>query len=61
MGIDNIKNYKYTFFHPLPQRTFVANLKYIFTKVIREIFISITCHVPKRNDCNMLPDFWLAA
>ncbi|MEQ1741706.1 MAG: TonB-dependent receptor [Candidatus Nitrotoga sp.] len=30
MGIDNINNYKYTLFHPFPQRTFVANLKYKF-------------------------------
>lgn len=30
MGIDNVNNYKYTLFHPFPQRTLVANLKYQF-------------------------------
>jgi iron complex outermembrane receptor protein len=28
-GIDNISNQDYFLFHPFPQRTFVANLKYL--------------------------------
>ena len=28
-GIDNIGNQDYFLFHPFPQRTFVANLKYL--------------------------------
>jgi len=30
VGIDNLNNYKYTLFHPFPQRTLVANLKYSY-------------------------------
>ena len=29
-GIDNLTNHKYFLYHPFPQRTFVANLKYNF-------------------------------
>jgi iron complex outermembrane recepter protein len=28
VGIDNLNNYKYWAFHPYPQRTFVAELKF---------------------------------
>lgn len=30
LGIDNLFNYKYTLFHPFPQRTLVATLKYSY-------------------------------
>ena len=30
LGVDNLLNRKYFFFHPFPQRTFVGNLKYDF-------------------------------
>lgn len=30
LGIDNLNNYKYTLYHPFPQRTVVGNLKYKF-------------------------------
>lgn len=30
LGIDNLGNYKYTLFHPFPQRTVVGNVKYKF-------------------------------
>jgi len=28
LGIDNLNNYKYWNFHPYPQRTYLAELKY---------------------------------
>lgn len=30
VGIDNLFNYKYTLFHPFPQRTLIATLKYAY-------------------------------
>lgn len=30
LGIDNLSNYKYTLFHPFPQRTLVGTLKYSY-------------------------------
>lgn len=29
-GVDNLLNRKYFLFHPFPQRTYVANLKFSF-------------------------------
>jgi len=30
IGIDNLFNYKYTMFHPFPQRTLLGTLKYSY-------------------------------